>query len=218
MAGRLHPYLRYSEYDNNLGELRMAHHLTMVELAEIAKCGYWEISGLQNGYTAPFYTRKATVDGKTYYAGELRRSVENICKHFNESPGDLFPRDICDIERNEVRKEDIAWLLIGQYTKNEYDIDTWQLRASLRKIMATLTVREERVLFLRFWEGYTLEEVAEELGFTRERGRQIQGKALRKLRHPTRSIKLKGFVRPYISGVKDAENDEANEAERGKHE
>ena len=67
-----------------------------------------------------------------------------------------------------------------------------------RKILATLTPREEKVLRLRFGIGeesdHTLEEVGQDFNVTRERIRQIEAKALRKLRHPTRSSKLKTFV------------------------
>jgi RNA polymerase primary sigma factor len=64
--------------------------------------------------------------------------------------------------------------------------------------LKTLTPREERVLRLRFGIGdgcdHTLEEVGQQFAVTRERIRQIEAKALRKLRHPTRSKKLKSFV------------------------
>ena len=67
-----------------------------------------------------------------------------------------------------------------------------------RKILATLTPREEKVLRMRFGIGeesdHTLEEVGQDFNVTRERIRQIEAKALRKLRHPTRSSKLKTFV------------------------
>ena len=66
-----------------------------------------------------------------------------------------------------------------------------------RKVLATLTPREEKVLRMRFGIGeeshHTLEEVGQDFNVTRERIRQIEAKALRKLRHPTRSDKLKNF-------------------------
>ena len=65
-------------------------------------------------------------------------------------------------------------------------------------MLHTLTEREARVLQLRFGledgRSRTLEEVGREFGVTRERIRQIEAKALRKLRHPTRSRKLKDFL------------------------
>ena len=66
-----------------------------------------------------------------------------------------------------------------------------------RKVLATLTPREEKVLRMRFGIGeeshHTLEEVGQDFNVTRERIRQIEAKALKKLRHPNRSDKLKNF-------------------------
>ncbi|MCA2960014.1 MAG: RNA polymerase sigma factor RpoD [Silvanigrellales bacterium] len=67
-----------------------------------------------------------------------------------------------------------------------------------KKVLATLTPREEKVLRMRFGIGektdHTLEEVGQSFDVTRERIRQIEAKALRKLRHPCRSKKLKAFI------------------------
>ncbi len=72
------------------------------------------------------------------------------------------------------------------------------LKEQLSEVLKTLTHREAKVLSLRFGleDGHprTLEEVGSEFGVTRERIRQIEAKALRKLRHPTRSKKLKDYV------------------------
>jgi RNA polymerase primary sigma factor len=72
------------------------------------------------------------------------------------------------------------------------------LSEQTRKVLATLTPREEKVLRMRFGIGekadHTLEEVGRDFEVTRERIRQIEAKALRKLRHPSRSKKLKAFI------------------------
>ena len=72
------------------------------------------------------------------------------------------------------------------------------LREKIQEVLTTLTDRERRVLSLRFGVGdgaqRTLEEVGNEFNVTRERVRQIEAKALRKMRHPTRSNKLRGFL------------------------
>ena len=72
------------------------------------------------------------------------------------------------------------------------------LKEQLGDVLKTLTPREEKVLSLRFGleDGHprTLEEVGKEFNVTRERIRQIEAKALRKLRHPSRSKKLKDFL------------------------
>jgi RNA polymerase primary sigma factor len=72
------------------------------------------------------------------------------------------------------------------------------LKEQIDEVLSSLTHREQRVLVLRFGledgRSRTLEEVGQEFNVTRERIRQIEAKALRKLRHPSRSRKLKDFL------------------------
>jgi RNA polymerase primary sigma factor len=73
------------------------------------------------------------------------------------------------------------------------------LEEQTRKVLATLTPREEQILRMRFGIGeksdYTLEEVGQRFAVTRERIRQIEAKALRKLRHPSRAKNIEAFGR-----------------------
>ena len=77
-------------------------------------------------------------------------------------------------------------------------VSSLNLMEQTKKVLATLTPREEQVLRMRFGIGeksdHTLEEVGHEFAVTRERIRQIEAKALRKLRHPSRSKRLKSFM------------------------
>ena len=77
-------------------------------------------------------------------------------------------------------------------------VSSLNLTEQTKKVLATLTPREEQVLRMRFGIGeksdHTLEEVGHEFAVTRERIRQIEAKALRKLRHPSRSKRLKSFM------------------------
>jgi RNA polymerase primary sigma factor len=72
------------------------------------------------------------------------------------------------------------------------------LKDQLNEVLATLTDREQEVLRLRFGlddgRQRTLEEVGQQFNVTRERIRQIEAKALRKLRHPNRSRRLKDYL------------------------
>jgi len=82
--------------------------------------------------------------------------------------------------------------------ENPYDKTSYSLlREKLEDVLASLTPRERKVLTLRFGiqDGYsrTLEEVGKQFNVTRERIRQIEAKALRKMRHPTRLRQLHGF-------------------------
>jgi RNA polymerase primary sigma factor len=88
--------------------------------------------------------------------------------------------------------EDPAALAPGEAASHQL------LREQIATVLDSLTGRERRVLQLRFGledgRARTLEEVGKELNVTRERIRQIEGKALHKLRHPSRSRKLKDYL------------------------
>jgi RNA polymerase primary sigma factor len=93
---------------------------------------------------------------------------------------------------------------LGDFIKDEnapapVDVATQQLlREQVEEILEELSERERKVLEMRFGlidgRNRTLEEVGNEFGVTRERIRQIEAKALRKMRHPTRIRKLEGFI------------------------
>ncbi len=72
------------------------------------------------------------------------------------------------------------------------------LRERVDEVLSTLSPREARILRLRFGlddnHPYTLEEVGDKFGLTRERIRQIEGKALRRLRHPCRARQLREYL------------------------
>jgi RNA polymerase primary sigma factor len=78
------------------------------------------------------------------------------------------------------------------------------LKDQTAQVLRTLTPREEKVIKMRFGledgSEHTLEEVGQSFAVTRERIRQIEAKALRKLRHPSRSRKLKAFM----DGIREA--------------
>jgi RNA polymerase primary sigma factor len=72
------------------------------------------------------------------------------------------------------------------------------LKESMQRVLDSLTPREAKVIRMRFGIGmntdHTLEEVGKQFDVTRERIRQIEAKALRKLRHPARAAEIKGFL------------------------
>jgi RNA polymerase primary sigma factor len=85
----------------------------------------------------------------------------------------------------------------GVISASDMIIDV-NLAENTRKILASLTPREDKILRMRFGIGeksdHTLEEVGQHFDVTRERIRQIEAKALRRLRHPSRGKQLKDFV------------------------
>ena len=139
---------------------------------------------------------------------ELNRepSEEELAKKMNVSVEKI--RDIYKISQDPVSletpigEEDDSHL--GDFIKDEHNMSPEDyttnelLKDEIDDVLLTLTEREEKVIRLRFGledgKARTLEEVGQMFGVTRERIRQIEAKALRKLRHPSRSRKLKDYL------------------------
>ena len=154
---------------------------------------------------------------------ETINRVTAICNQLTEDYGrEPVPEEIgelMDLSSNRVREiinfsrmpisleslinedEDgyLCYFIEDRNTLSTADIATYELlKEQINEVLNTLTPREQRVMQLRFGledgRSRTLEEIGNEFGLTRERIRQIEAKALRKLRHPSRSRKLKGFL------------------------
>ena len=139
---------------------------------------------------------------------ELNRepSEEELAKKMNVSIDKI--REIYKISQEPVSletpigEEDDSHL--GDFIKDESNMSPEEyatnemLKDEISEVLLTLTEREEKVIRLRFGledgKARTLEEVGQMFGVTRERIRQIEAKALRKLRHPSRSRKLKDYM------------------------
>jgi RNA polymerase primary sigma factor len=92
----------------------------------------------------------------------------------------------------------LHWTPAPSLGQGRFFAGTGNLRETTTRVLASLTPREERALRMRFGIGmntdHTLEEVGQQFSVTRERIRQIEAKALRKLKHPSRSRKLRSFL------------------------
>lgn len=132
------------------------------------------------------------------YLGILwRRRVEDYELFLADVLGDyLFERSFDSVE--EVDKRIIKKIPTQEPTPEEFVIKNEE-KERVQEVLKTLGPKEEKVIKLRFGIGevgeYTLREIGRELGVTHERVRQIESKALRKLRHPARSKLLIPFIR-----------------------
>jgi RNA polymerase primary sigma factor len=98
-----------------------------------------------------------------------------------------------------IGDDDTLISLVADSTESVFDIIVHrELRERFRKVLATLTPREARIVRMRFGidldQEYTLESIAQEYNLTRERIRQVEEKALTKLRHPVRKDQLSDFL------------------------
>jgi len=153
------------------------------------------------------------------YRGIRLGTVKEIGFHPDVDRGNTFIAVRMDLEPRKVR-----WMLkvswrplslerpvgeeedseLGSFIEDENTPTPTQsayqnlLREKVEEVLSTLTPREARILRLRFGlqngRSYTLEEVGQKFGLTRERIRQIEGKALRRLRHPRRSRQLRDYL------------------------
>ena len=124
---------------------------------------------------------------------EQRNAIQAVRNRWPTDDGGGKPSDIWN------KLERLPWpgeLLLAQDEGLPPDESAVQQSLTERtvRVVKTLTPREEMIIARRYGSDETLEEVAEACGVTRERIRQIEAKALRKLRHPSRSKRLKVFV------------------------
>ena len=122
-----------------------------------------------------------------YVSPETTHKVEKAIQALSYSP-DITARNF------KKGRKGLVGMLVPDLSYSRSSL----ILKQLEEVMATLTEREQRVLEMRFGlldgQSRTLEEVGKEFQVTRERIRQIESKALRKLRHPSRSRKLRDFL------------------------
>lgn len=126
--------------------------------------------------------------------GRLSPEAARLCEVVGKLPEDLWSSEtLYPLERNfseiEMDHAEIFSMLPAEqqsYLADFSGIEQAQTKALLAKALATLTSKEERVIKMRFEDDLTLAQCAERMGVTPQRIRQIEGHALRKLRHPSR--------------------------------
>jgi RNA polymerase sigma factor (sigma-70 family) len=126
--------------------------------------------------------------------GELHQDAAKLCEVLGKLPEDLWSNEqLYPLEKNfsdiEMDHAQVVALLPQEqqsYLPDFSEFEQAQTKALVSKAISTLTPREQEVIKMRFTDELTYEECAKRFGVTRERARQIEAKALRKMRHPAR--------------------------------
>lgn len=126
--------------------------------------------------------------------GRLKQSAEKLCDVLGKLPDELWSNEqLYPLEKNfsemEMDYAQVVSLLPPEqqsYLQDFSEFEQEQTKALLSDAMKTLTFKERDILQMRFNEGLTLDESAERYGLSRERARQIEARALRKMRRPER--------------------------------
>ena len=126
--------------------------------------------------------------------GELHRDAARLCEVLGKLPEDLWSNEqLSPLEKNfsemEMDHAQVVALLPQEqqsYLPDFSEFEQAQTKALVSDAVSTLTPREQEVIHMRFTDELTYEECGKRFGVTTERARQIEAKALRKMRHPTR--------------------------------
>ena len=185
-----------------LKAMRGAGCQTAIDLSRLTGVSSTAIYGLLNIKTIPY--RKNMFGHIT----GIKECVVQIALALNVLPEDLFPPQhlhiplLHNVVESELSLPEIQHFLMGNYLDPETEAIENEhknlLELAVNEALSILTPREEKVLRMRFGIGekadHTLEEVSQDFTVTQERIRQIEAKALRKLRHPSRRKQLKELL------------------------
>ncbi|MGL4317131.1 MAG: sigma-70 family RNA polymerase sigma factor [Pseudomonas sp.] len=142
--------------------------------------------------------------------GLLRECAWNLCDFLNASPSDLWSdAQLSPLAKNhssiDLDADSMQALVCGSATTDPLRLASHaQAGRILQDALDSLTPREANVIHERFFVDSTLDEIAEKMEISRERVRQIEGKALRKLRHESRIQHELASIADVIGGVVDA--------------
>jgi len=206
--------IKHQLFNNEVRKRRLVLGLTQIQLAELCGIGKGTLAHIETFRAYP------SVERATKIAKVLGSTVNQLFPRWIETFKDKRTSIITEHLLTERMLDHPELKLLPAETGNieevETAIDKDILKSKLNSVLETLSLREKKVLVLRFGldeniteselkrlnggvqsshQGKTLEEVGNIFGVTRDRIRQIENQALRKLRHPSRAKLLKDFLR-----------------------
>jgi len=132
--------------------------------------------------------------------GEFTKVANQVMEALGACPTDLWTEEqlTMNLKRSSswsvMGKEELHVLMNGEQKSLLDSVAGQELKKTMDAVRKTLTYREQQIIGLRFDDDKSLEEVGKELGVSRDRVRQLEARALRKMRYPSRSDQLKSFV------------------------
>jgi len=174
--------------------------LTAIEEAGYKSCNAF--AEAINAHPTHLSALVAMRDAPITQDGEFSTIAKAVMEALGAAPSDLWTDEQLTLKlkrsssQKAVGREEVDYLLDHQspamvLPSPEEEYQRKEQYQGLKEVLETLTKKEEQVLMMRNEQDMTLEQVAQAFGVTRERIRQIEAKALRKLRHPTRTDPIK---------------------------
>ena len=166
--------------------------LRAIESAGGATGGKWcEANGLQYSTVNDLINLRVSPRAAD---GSLSATAEKLCDILGKLPEELWSNDqLYPLEKNfselEMSHEQVVAMLPNEqqfYLMDTSEMERKQTKKLMDKALETLTAREAKILRMRFEDDLTLEAIGKQLGVTGQRVREIEARALRKMRHPTR--------------------------------
>ncbi len=169
--------LKISPYNYKLRMARKRYGMTPKEFSELVGVSYNTYISYENMTHIPKY--------------DIAMKISEILGIPTE---ELFPDLLKKMDKKKLKSIEMTRQVLYSKEGLESIIDLNEAKEAIYKCLDTLDKREKRVLELRFFDGKTMEEVGDTFNVSRERVAQIESMALRKLRHPSRSLQLKQFL------------------------
>jgi len=149
--------------------------------------------------------------------GDYTETAIQLCLVLKKVPTDLWNEDqLIALDTNtaefDVSKEQITSLMNNEEQFYIQDFDSFELKTVMEKALTHLNEKEQLIIKMHFFDGLTLDEIAEKSNVSKERIRQIEMKALRKLRHPTRSEEMRHFLTTSESHMERRDREAKQEA------